>query len=68
MSPYEDMDITELRHELEDWTARSIQWADDLANAIEAGDLVWAGAMTSAYRQARWQMRKLKRCLEIRIA
>jgi len=62
---YEDMDAFELRAELDDWTQRSIQWGDDLANAIEALDMIRAAAMVGAYRQARMQMRKLKRCLEI---
>jgi len=65
VTAYEDLDAVELRHELDDWTARSIQWGDDLANAIEAQDMIWAAAMVGAYRQARMQMRKLKRCLEI---
>ena len=68
MSAYEDLDAAELRHELEDWTQRSIQWADDLANAIEAQDIIRAAFMCHAYRQARMQMKKLKKCLEIGIA
>jgi hypothetical protein len=65
---YEDMDAVELRHELDDWTARSIQWADDVANAVEAQDIIRAAFITHAYRQARMQMRRIKRCLEIGVA
>ena len=60
---YEDMDAADLRAELDDWTQRTLQWADDLAQAIEAQDFWRAVFMTHAYRQARSQQRRLKRLL-----
>lgn len=68
MTAYEDLDAVELRAQLDNWTARTIQWADDLANAIEAQDIIRAAFMCHAYRQARMQMRKIKHCLELGVA
>lgn len=68
MSVYENMDAAELRAELEDWTQKTLQWADDLANAIDAQDLIRAAFMAHAYRQARAQLRKVKRALALGVA
>lgn len=68
MSAYEDLDAAELRAELEDWTQKTLQWADDLADAIEAQDFWRAVFMCHAYRQARTQMRKIRHFLSIGIA
>lgn len=65
---YEDMDSVELRGELDDWTAKTIQWADDLADAIEAQDFWRAVFMCHAYRQARAQMRRIKGFLQMGVA
>lgn len=68
MTRYEDLTAGELRDELDDWTRRSLQWADDLANAIEAGDFIRAALFVTAYRQSRLQMRKLRRILTVEAA
>ena len=65
---YEDMDAAELRAELEEWTRKTLQWADDLADAIDAQDLYRAVFMVHAYRQARWQMRRIRHFLKVGVA
>ena len=68
MTGYEDMDVADLRAELDDWTQRTLQWADDLAQAIEAQDFWRAVFMCHAYRQARGQQRRVKRLLTVEAA
>lgn len=68
MTRYEELDASELRAELDDWTQRTLQWADDLAQSIEAQDFWRAVVMVHAYRQARGQMRRLKRFLTVEAA
>ena len=68
MTAYEDMDAAELRADLDDWTARCFQWADDLADAISAGDYWRAVALLHGYRQARNQVKKIRHFLQIGIA
>lgn len=65
---YEDLDAAELRAELDDWTQKTLQWADDLADAIDAQDIIRAAFMVHAYRQARAQMRRIKHFLKIEVA
>lgn len=67
MTAYEDMEAAELRASLEDWTARSVEHADAIASAIDARDLIRASLMTHAYRQARSQMKRIRRILELGI-
>ena len=68
MSSYDQMDAVDLRAELDDWTQKTIQWADDLADAIDAQDFWRAVFMCHAYRQARAQMRRIKALLQIGVA
>ena len=68
MNGYDSMDAAELRAELDDWTQRTLTWADDLAQAIEAQDFWRAVFMCHAYRQARAQMKRLKRMLTVEAA
>lgn len=65
---YEDLDAAELRAELDDWTQRTIQWADDLVTAIDALDVVQAAFMAHAYKQARMQMRKIRHAMQLGVA
>lgn len=68
MSSYADMDAAELRHELDVWTAKTIEWSDELANAIDAHDMLRAVLLVHAYRQARTQMRRIRRYMQIGVA
>lgn len=68
MSHYDAMDAHELRQELEEWTGRTLQWADDLVTAIDSQDIVTAALMAHAYKQARWQVRKIKHLLKLGVA
>lgn len=68
MTDLDSLDTTDLRAELDDWTARTLQWADDLAQAIEAQDFWRAVFMCHAYKQARWQVRKIKHLLKLGVA
>ena len=68
MTPYEDMDAVQLRHELEEWTQKTLDWADDLANAIDAQDLIRAALVLHAYKQSRHQMRRIRHVMQIGIA
>ena len=61
------MDAVELRSELDELTQKTLQWADDLADAIDAQDFWRAVFMCHAYRQARWQMRRIKHFLKVGI-
>jgi len=65
---YEDLDAVELRAELDDWTARTIKWADDLANAIDGHDLIEAAFMVHGYRQARMQVKKIRHAMQVSVA
>lgn len=66
--PYDEMDVAGLRAELEDWTGKTLQWADDLAEAIEAQDFWRAVFMCHAYKQARSQQKRFKRLLTVEAA
>lgn len=68
MSRYEDMDAVTLRAELDDWTQMALQWADDLAQAIEAQDFWRAVFMTHAYKQARNQVKRIRHFMQIGVA
>lgn len=68
MSAYEDLDAAELRAKLDDWTHRTLKWADDVAEAVEAQDLTRAWFMLHGYKQARMQMRKVRHAMQIGIA
>lgn len=68
MTAYDDMDAAELRAELDEWTEKTLKWADDLVNAIDGQDIVHAAFMAHAYKQARWQMRKIKHRLKLGVA
>lgn len=68
MTAYEDLDAVELRAELDDWTARTIQWADDLAQAVEHQDFWRAIFLLHGYKQARMQVRKIRHIQQIGVA
>ena len=68
MTPYEDMDAVQLRHELDIWTQKTLDWAEDLAQAIDAHDLFRAILITHAYKQARNQMRRIRKCMQMGVA
>lgn len=68
MTVYEDMDAVELRAELDEWTAKTIQWADDLVNAIDGLDIIQAAFMAHAYKQARMQVRKIRHAMQLGVA
>lgn len=68
MSPYEDMDAVQLRHELDEWTQKTLDWADDLANAIDARDMIRAAFILHAYKQSRHQMRRIRHVMQIGVA
>lgn len=68
MTAYEDMDAAELRCELDDWTQRTLKWADDLCGAIEAQDFWRAVLMTHGYKQARNQVKRIRHFMQIGVA
>lgn len=68
MTAYEDLDAVELRAELEDWTQRALQWADDIAQAVEHQDFWRAVFMLHGYKQARLQVRRIKHAQQIGVA
>lgn len=68
MTDYNDMDAAELRAELDDWTARTLSWADELAQAIDAQDFWLAVHVLHAYKQARGQVRRIKYAMQIGVA
>lgn len=68
ITAYEDMDAAQLRDELRDWTHRTVQWADDIAEALAVADYARAGGLLHAYSQARHQMRRIERILTLGIA
>ena len=68
MTSYQDLDATELRAELDEWTQRTMQWGDELSNAIDALDLYRAAFLNHAYKQARLQVRKIRHAMQIGVA
>ena len=65
---YEDMDAVELRAELERWTLNVVDQADLLVDAIDAQDMIRAAFIAHRYKQAKWQLRKVRKAMQIGVA
>lgn len=65
---YDEMDSVELRAELDEWTQRTIQWADDIAESVEYQDFWRAIFMLHGYKQARMKMKQIRHAMRIGVA